>query len=145
MDTCNVIASPPTLVEVRRVGERGLGSRGVYATQTIAPGTVIEHSPVLVLPKNQVQGESDLAKRAAAISWYVFEWESVSKQPHVALGLGYLSLYNHAVYSNATFERVWPDQMKIVAVQTIAAGEEVTINYLGDPGIAGDIGFDVKS
>lgn len=139
-----VIATPPTLVEVRRVESRGKGSRGVFARQTIGPGTVIEHSPVLLIPRDQVFGDADFTRRQTAVSWYAFEWQSVTKTDHVALGLGYLSLYNHAVYSNATFEQVWPDQMKIVAVQIIEAGEEVTINYLGDPGVAGDVGFDVR-
>jgi SET domain-containing protein len=133
------------LVEVRRADNRGKGGRGVFAVTDIPADTLLERVPVILLPKNQVFGNSAVAKRMAHISWYVFDWEGMTKRDYVALALGYGSIYNHSPTPNARVERHAPDILEFYAVRNIAAGEEVFINYLGfetDPAKS-DVGFEV--
>jgi uncharacterized protein len=109
-------------VEVRRVKGKG---RGIFARREIAEGEVIETCPVLVLPAEQAG--DDPARHALA--GYVFEWGRGT----VALALGYGSLYNHSYEPNACYEDVAGRAKLFVAIRDIAAGEEITVNYNGEP------------
>ena len=131
----SLVCRPPTLVEVRRAESRGLGGRGVYAIDAIDAGTLIERSPVLLIPK------ADLEPRGVLMS-YLFDWSHKPRE-RVCLGLGYLSLYNHQTHSNATWALERPDLMTVTAVADIAAGEEVTIHYFGEPGDEDEMPFEV--
>jgi uncharacterized protein len=132
------------LIEVRRTDNRGKGGRGVFAVGAIAAGELIERVPVLLIPKNQVFGPDPIARRAARISWYVFDWVGVTKRDYVALALGYGSIYNHSPNANARYEREAPDVLSFIAVRDIAGGEEITINYRGQPDDPTSPGFEVK-
>lgn len=120
-------------IQIRRDVSKGRGARGVYATTPIAAGDVIECVPVLLIPKAQVFGDTRAAKNAARISWYVFEWKVPTKRPYVALALGYGSIYNHSFSPNARYRCVAPDAIEYLCIRPIAAGDEITINYNGDP------------
>lgn len=121
------------LVEVRRVRTGGRGGRGVFARHPVAEGMVLERVPVLLIPKNQVFGESDVAIRACRISWYVFGWGKQEGHDFVALPLGYGAIYNHSYEPNAVFRIIRPNIMEFVAISQITEDEEITINYNGDP------------
>lgn len=124
---------PSDAIEVRRDATKGRGARGVYARRQIAVDEIIERSPVLLIPKSQVFGDTKMARNAARISWYVFTWHVPTKRDYVALALGYGSIYNHSFTPNAIYRCVAPDAMEYVAIAPIAAGDEITINYNGDP------------
>jgi uncharacterized protein len=143
--TIEPICTQSDLIEVRRVINRGRGGRGVFALRDIAAGTLIERVPVILIPKAQVFGSSELAKRAARISWYVFGWEGETKRPYVALALGYGSIYNHSPRANARYQKEAPDVMEFLAVRDINPGEEITINYNGDPNDERAMEFDVRT
>jgi SET domain-containing protein len=119
-------------VEVRQVKGKG---RGVFARRTIPEGEVIETCPVLVLPAEQVG--DDPARHALAA--YTFEWGRGT----VALALGYGSLYNHSYQPNAQYQDIGGRTKRFVAMRDIAAGEEITVNYNGDPGNRSLVWFDV--
>ena len=129
-------------IEVRRTDNRGKGGRGVFARRDIPAGTLIERVPVLLIPKGEVFGESELAKQAGLISWYVFNWNGAKKK-YVALALGYGSIYNHSYEPNTRYVMDPPDVMEYEAIADIAAGEELFINYAGD-GVIKDLGFEVE-
>jgi uncharacterized protein len=131
------------IIEVRRIDNRGRGGRGVFAMRDISAGTVIETVPVILIPAAQVFGETTEAKRSARISWYVFEWAGVTKRAYVALALGYGSIYNHSYEPNARYTRVPPDLLEFTALSDISAGEEILINYHGEPGDKRPVHFDV--
>lgn len=131
------------LIEVRRADNRGKGGRGVFAIAPIAAGTLIERVPVLLIPRQQVFGDNEIARRSTFISWYVFDWEGITRREYVALALGYASIYNHSYEPNARVERHAPDVLEICARQNIAVGEEIFINYLGELGEKKSVGFDV--
>jgi SET domain-containing protein len=137
-----LVCRPSDLIEVRRLRNRGRGGRGVFATREIPIDTVIERVPVLLIPRSQVFGHSSIAKNAAHISWYVFDWIG-GKQKSVALALGCGSIYNHSETPNARYVSDPPDVMEFVALRDIEAGEEIFINYQGEDATPHPLGFDV--
>jgi SET domain-containing protein len=132
------------LIEVRRVENRGKGGRGVFAINDIAAGTMIERVPVLLIPKNQVFAGTGEPSPSAAVSWYVFDWEGMTKREYVALALGYGSIYNHSYQPNARYRREPPDVLEFVALRDIPAGEEILINYHGEPDDRRPVGFEIQ-
>ncbi len=117
-------------LEVKRVKGKG---RGVFARRTIAKGEVFETCPVLVLTKDAIPDY------AHGIGPYVFEWG----EGKLALTLGFGSLYNHSYKPNARYDDVGPQAKAFTALRTIAAGEEITVNYNGDPARKKKVWFDV--
>jgi len=101
-------------------GEKG---RGVFTTKPIAARAVIEIAPVLVL-----SAKDRLAIENTSLYYYIFEWGDDIEQG--AVGLGFVSIYNHASPSNCEYTMDYNE--KTISIQTmraIAAGEELTINY----------------
>src|SRR5262249_34172966 len=73
------------------------------AKRPINEGAVIECVPVILIPHDQVFGESREARRACRISWYVFRWGMQEGHDYVALPLGYGAIYNHSYDPKAMF------------------------------------------
>ena len=121
------------LVQVKRAPGKG---RGVFANKDIKKGTEIERVPVLVLENNALY-DNEIDSRLLD---YVFEWGRGT----VALALGYGSLYNHSFDPNARYDDEGQMTKVYTAIRDIKAGEEITINYNGDPKIRRDPGFEVK-
>jgi SET domain-containing protein len=119
------------LVSVKRV--RGKG-RGVFARCAIAKGAVIERVPVVIIPiKHVVDGWKN-----AALPKYFYVWSKKT----VAVSLGYGSLYNHSYTPNADYEH--GDKVLLYrALRDIEPGEEITVNYNGQPRDDRPVGFDV--
>jgi hypothetical protein len=100
--------------------------RGIIAKVAIPAGELIERSPVL--PIGTAESESP------GLNDYSFAWgedvEGFEPGKECAVGLGYLSLYNHSDTSNVSLTRHYDEnEMSIRALRDIAAGEELTINY----------------
>ena len=97
--------------------------RGVFASEKIAAGTVIEISPVLVLSA----GDRKHVEKTVLFD-YIFEWGKKRKKACIALG--YLSLYNHAYDANCEYEMDYDTKlMSIKTVREIQTGEELFVNY----------------
>ena len=110
------------MLEIRDVAGKG---RGVFAQKRFAPGELIEQAPVIVLPSAQA-GFLD----QTLLKNYYYHWDNAS----VALALGFGSLYNHAYAPNAHYVKSVKEALiKFVALRTIEVGEEITVNYNGDP------------
>lgn len=100
--------------------------RGVYTNEMLEAGTTIEISPVIVLANTD-----RLLVDKTRLHDYIFEWGEDRSQ--VSVGLGYLSIYNHACPSNCIYEMDFSAElMRIVTVTSIQKGEELFINYHGD-------------
>lgn len=121
-----------TLVEIRRVPGKG---RGVFATQFIPCEAVIERVPVLVVPEADVLTD----EWTSGLAEFVFGWGKTT----VALALGYGSLYNHSYSPNARYDDVGQRTKIFTAIRDIQPGEEITINYNGDPDDKTMMEFDV--
>ena len=123
---------PSELIYCKRTRDRGMG---VFARKRIAAGTLIEQVPVLVLPTDSLYhptGTSPLGN-------YVFHW----RKDHVALALGYGSLYNHSYAPNARCRDVQPKSKQFIAIRDIERDEEITFNYNGQPDDNASVGFEV--
>lgn len=117
------------LIEIRYTRSKG---RGVFARTAIKKGALIERVPVVVVTWDEID-ESELAS-------YAYSWTDTK----AAIALGYGSLYNHSFKPNAKYEDAGRQTKEFVAIRDIAAGEEITVNYNGDPkDRTNELGFDV--
>jgi len=113
------------------VARSSLHGRGVFAGRTFFAGETIEDCPVLLLPAERVI--------ALGLDGYCFEWTA----GQVAIALGFGSLYNHAWHPNAQYDHDYgAGIVTYSAVRHIAAGDEITINYSGDPDGRTELWFD---
>ena len=100
--------------------------RGVYTAETIAPDTVVEVSPVIVMSADD---RTHLDK--TALHDYIFEWGDLKDKCCMALGL--VPIYNHSYSSNCEYFMYYEEDVILVkTVRVIEKGEELTINYNGD-------------
>lgn len=102
--------------------------RGVFCKQLITKDEEFEISPVLVLPPEDYD-----TVRASQLVDYFFSFNK--EENTLALALGFGSLYNHAIYSNAAY--VLDREAKTItffALEDIKPGTEICINYAGERG-----------
>ena len=100
--------------------------RGVFTGKRIKAGTVIEISPVIVMP-----GSDRIHIDKTLLHDYIFEWGRSEKECCMALGL--VPIYNHSYTSNCEYFMDFDEQTIMVKTVTdVAKGEELTINYNGD-------------
>jgi SET domain-containing protein len=119
-------------VIVKRIKGKG---QGVFARRAILKGEVIESVPVLLMTADEYA--EGLAN--SPLKDYCFQWGT----DQVALALGYGSIYNHSYRPNARYDDVGRQTKSFVAIRAIAEGEEITINYNGDPKSRAKVWFDV--
>ena len=109
------------------IADSELGGRGVFTGVPIMKDDAIEICPVILMKK----GEMAVLDKTTLYDYY-FLWGDEQEQCVIALGYG--SLYNHFAPSNADYGMDFEGQtIEIFAVRDIEAGEEITINYHGDP------------
>ena len=105
-----------------QTGEMGLG---VFTSENIEKGIIIETSPVIVMSKK----ERELLDQTH-LHDYIFEWGI--KKDQCAMALGYVPIYNHSYRSNCEYEMDFEKKrISIKTVHFIRAGEELFINYNG--------------
>lgn len=122
-------------IQVKEIKAKG---RGVFTTHNIAVNTVIEISPVIVFPVKEV---ADAEK--TLLYNYFFEWGTNKNKR--ALGMGYISMYNHSYTANCRYEMDYiANTITIIAVKPINNGDELCINYNAEPDNATPVWFDVK-
>ncbi|ANX11018.1 SET domain-containing protein-lysine N-methyltransferase [Fictibacillus arsenicus] len=111
--------------------------RGIFAARTIQEGELIHQAPVIVCPDNQYY-----KLKKTALRNYYFNWGE--NYDHVAIALGYGSLFNHSYSPNAIFENnLKKETVDFFSLKEIDAGEEIFVNYNGDPDDKGPLWFDV--
>ena len=109
------------------IGQSAGKGRGVFAWRHIPAGTLIDEVPVVVVPAAEMEH-----LRRTVLRDYYFEWGP--DETEAALLLGTFALCNHSYEPNAIYIRN-VEQRTIVffARRDIVPGEEITINYHGDP------------
>ena len=124
----------PTLV-IAPTSQKG---RGVFSTEDIQKGTIIEVSPVIVM-----SNEDRKLLDQTLLHDYIFEWGEDPKG--CCMALGYIPVYNHSYRSNCEYEMDFSAELiSVKAVRFIRAGEELLINYNGDWNNKTPVWFDVK-
>jgi hypothetical protein len=105
------------------IDDAGKKGRGVFTKKAIPAETLVETAPVIVLnPEDRTKIED------TGLYYYIFEWGDDTD--HGAVGLGYVSMYNHESPSNCEYLMDYEEKtISIVTMREIAAGEELTINY----------------
>jgi SET domain-containing protein len=112
--------------------------RGVFTTENIEAGTVVEIAPVIVM-----SGEERTLLDKTLLHNYIFEWGDNNEQ--CCMALGYVPIYNHSYQSNCEYEMDFAEELiHIKAVRFIKAGEELFINYNGDWNNTKPLWFEAK-
>lgn len=100
--------------------------RGVFTKKKIAPGTIVEESPVIVM-----SAEDRILLDRTMLHDYIFEWGD--DKDKCSMALGYVPVYNHSYTSNCEYYMDFEKEtIQVKTVREIKAGEELTINYNGD-------------
>ncbi|MEH2346467.1 MAG: SET domain-containing protein [Nostoc sp.] len=117
------------------VGNTKLKGRGVFAQKRFLKGEIVERSPVVVIPAEQVEF---LDK--TILGNYYYDWEDKA----AAIALGLASLFNHSYEPNTYYVKKFAEgEVELIAYRDIQAGEEITANYNGSPNDKSPIWFDV--
>lgn len=116
-----------------------IGGRGVFTGEPVEAGALIEICPVIVLPEAELP-----VIHGTVLHDYYFLWGEEQKQCAIALGFG--SLYNHSYQPNARYLLDY-EQLTIdfYAIKNIGSGEEITVNYNGEPGVQTPVWFDLAT
>jgi SET domain-containing protein len=127
LDSLSLVSAALTTERLAVVAIPGKG-RGVLARQAFAVGDVIEVVPVLVVEDGDILDQTPLAN-------YVYKWPT--SETAVAVAFGYGSIYNHSYAPNARYDKFASGEsagtIRYTAIKPIAVGEEIIINYNGDP------------
>ena len=112
--------------------------RGVFTEDALPANTVIEVAQAITISEYDRQHIDK-----TILHDYIFEWGNEQKECAMALGL--VPIYNHSYESNCTYIMQYDSQEFIIqTVKDIEAGEELTINYNGEPTDATPIWFDAE-
>ena len=107
--------------------------RGVFTSEAIPAGTLIEIAPVIVM---EAADRPHLDK--TLLHDYIFEWG----KDKCCMALGYVPMYNHSYTSNCDYLMDYDeDVIFIKTVTDIEKGGELTINYNGEWNDATEIWF----
>ena len=100
--------------------------RGVFSSESIAAGTVIEVAPVIVM-----SSEERKLLDQTLLHDYIFEWGDAKDR--CCMALGYVPIYNHSYDSNCEYEMDFEAQLiRVKTVKQVNKGDELFINYNGD-------------
>jgi SET domain-containing protein len=111
------------VIEVKNTSEKG---RGVFALRDFKSGEIIESCPII----NISAKERKLVEKTI-FDFYIYPWKSTRSG---ALALGYGSIYNHSFSPNADWKQNFKTRSMIYrAIKSIKKGEEITVNYNGEP------------
>ena len=111
---------------------------GVFTSEDISKGTVIEESPVIVMGLS----ERELLDQTL-LHDYIFEWGQ--KKDQCCMALGYIPVYNHSYKSNCEYEMDFTRRtITVRAVHFIKAGQELFINYNGEWNSDKPVWFDTR-
>ncbi len=120
--------------EIRFAGPKG---KGVFATAGFRQGELIERAGVVVIPA----AETQWLDRSRLFHYY-FGWDDETGD--VALAMGSCSFMNHSYHPNACYVRdVGNETIDFYALRDVRAGEELTINYNGEPTDLSPLWFEV--
>lgn len=112
--------------------------KGVFTAQPIPINTTIEISPIILFNAD----ERKMIEKTKLYN-YIFEWGEDKLQ--AALGMGYISMYNHNYQANCEYDMDYENEtMSIKTIRNIDAGEELFINYNATHNDKTPIWFDAK-
>ncbi len=110
-------------IMVKRINNKG---RGVFALKDFKKGEIVENCPVInITPKERKKCENTI------LAYYIYPWRSTRSG---SLVLGFGSIYNHSYTPNADWKQNFKSETMVYrALKPIKKGEEITVNYNGEP------------
>ena len=112
--------------------------RGIFTSENIEAGTIVEISPVIVMSKDERKFLDQ-----TLLHDYIFEWGD--KKDECCMALGYIPIYNHSFSSNCEYEMDFENNLiSVKAVSFIKSGEQLYINYNGNWNDKKALWFEVK-
>lgn len=112
--------------------------RGVFTTEALDKEVIIEVAPVIVMSH-----ENRMLLDKTLLHDYIFEWGHDKRE--CCMALGYIPLYNHSYHANCAYDMDFIKQLITVkTLRSIKRGEELLINYNGDPDNTKSVWFHVK-
>lgn len=107
--------------EIRKTAGKGWG---IFAMRDFEIDELIETAPVIVMTADEME-----LLNKTKLHDYIFHWEG----GNCCMAMGHVPIFNHAAPSNCEFFQDYIDNViEIKTVRKIKAGEEMTINYMGD-------------
>lgn len=99
--------------------------RGVFARHDIKKGEIIERAPIIEVSEGD---KSNLGKSHLVTYFFFFG----KNKKHLALALGFGSLYNHSDSPNTVF-KIKPKKkiIEFIALSNIKKDDEITFDYGG--------------
>jgi uncharacterized protein len=118
------------------IGESPNKGRGVFTSEPLSVGMVIENSPVIVMGSDE-----KILLDQTLLHDYIFFWGE--NESACCVALGYVSIYNHDYHSNAEYTMDFASSLiRITVVRPIKKGEEIFINYNGNWNDSRPVWFD---
>jgi len=100
--------------------------RGVFALRNFKEGEIVENCPII-----HVEAKERKTVEKTIFNFYIYPWKSTRSG---ALALGFGSIYNHSFTPNADWKQNFRSRTMVYrAIKDIKKGEEITINYNGEP------------
>ncbi len=117
------------------IGSSKIHNTGVFSQEGHRKGDQIEVCPIILVPQSEVA----LIDETVLYNYY-FSWTSGA----AAICLGYGSLYNHSYYPNAQYIKHYNSKTIVFeCIRDIASGEEIVVNYNGEPTCQKKVWFDI--
>jgi SET domain-containing protein len=119
---------------VKQTQSRGLG---VFATERIEKGDLIECCRVIVVPRPEIM----IGNSGSIMRHYVVDWDG-----KLAIPTGYGCYYNHSYQPNTIHHKHLDlNEIHLHALVDILPFEEITFNYGGFPTYNEPLWFEVKN
>jgi uncharacterized protein len=126
------------ILPILYIGTTAEMGRGVFTTEAISKGTLIEIAPVIIM-----SNEDRMHLDKTLLHDYIFEWGDNAEQ--CCMALGYIPIYNHSYESNCEYQMDYDNGLiQIVTMKEIAKEEELFINYNGTWNNTTPIWFEAK-
>ena len=111
--------------------------RGIFSKKKIQPNEIIEVSPIIKIPESQ----TNLIDKTKIHDYYF-----LMPDKSIGVALGYGSLYNHSFSPNAKYEADENncEQLIFRCIKEINIGDEIRVNYNGNPTDKTPLWFEVK-
>lgn len=112
---------------------------GVFANDFISAGELIERCPIIRIEHRECPN-----LRGTVLEGYLFDWSSKDSFA-AALVMGYGMVYNHSYSPNCKNTKNFNEtSMDHYAIRDIHPGEEITLNYGGEPESKKQVWFELK-
>ncbi|MFW9876402.1 MAG: SET domain-containing protein-lysine N-methyltransferase [Candidatus Thorarchaeota archaeon] len=128
------------LVEIKFISRKK--GKGLFATDNIPKGKVIDTAHIILISKK----DWNLIENTV-ISNYSFEWDDpkLIGEYESAISLSVSQFINHSYNPNVKYMYDYKNKcIKYITLRDISKGEEITVNYNGEPFNKNPVWFDVE-